>query len=345
MIAAFNPDIAHVRNIYHHLSPSILWELKARGVKVLYHLNDLKLICPAYNMVAHGAACELCQGGRFGHVVTSGCYEPKASAAVLAMEAYVHRWLGTYERCIHSFLAPSEFVKGQLAKNGFDLAKISVLPHFQELPAAPVQPPTPDAPVLYFGRLSKEKGVHDLLRAMAGLPQLRLQIAGDGPERSNLQLLAAELRLRNVQFLGHQQQVELQRLISAAQFTIFPSRAYETMGKAILESYACGRAVVASDLGSRREFVHEGKTGLLFPAGDVQKLRSAMSFLAERPALAAELGESGRKLVEAQHSPESHYAAMMRLYEQMSRSTEKKVATMALRKNPRLRVAFIGGRG
>ena len=64
MIEEFQPDVAHVRNIYHHLSPSILWELKAQGVPVMYHLNDFKLLCPSYNMVAHGRACERCHGGR-----------------------------------------------------------------------------------------------------------------------------------------------------------------------------------------------------------------------------------------------------------------------------------------
>src|ERR1700691_1847857 len=63
MIADFQPDIAHVRNIYHHLSPSILWELKARKVPVVYHLNDFKVLCPTYNFVAHGKACEACKGG------------------------------------------------------------------------------------------------------------------------------------------------------------------------------------------------------------------------------------------------------------------------------------------
>ena len=51
MIREFRPDVAHVRNIYHHLTPSILWELKAHGIPVLYHLNDFKLLCPSYNMV------------------------------------------------------------------------------------------------------------------------------------------------------------------------------------------------------------------------------------------------------------------------------------------------------
>src|ERR1022692_4141893 len=58
MLADFRPDVAHVRNIYHHLSPSILWELKAQKIPVIYHLNDFKLLCPSYNLVSQGVACE-----------------------------------------------------------------------------------------------------------------------------------------------------------------------------------------------------------------------------------------------------------------------------------------------
>ena len=66
---------------------------------------------------------------------------------------------------------------------------------------------------------------------------------------------------------------------------------------------------MASDLGSRRELVHEGATGVLFPAGDVAQLAGAISFLVERPQLAAEMGAAGRTLVTNQYSAEIHYAA------------------------------------
>src|SRR2546429_9641131 len=90
MITEFRPDVAHVRNIYHHLSPSILWELKKHGVPVIYHLNDFKLLCPSYNMVAHGRACEKCSGRKFWHVATEDCYTGgRRSALVLAAEAYI----------------------------------------------------------------------------------------------------------------------------------------------------------------------------------------------------------------------------------------------------------------
>ncbi len=343
MIAAFRPDVAHVRNIYHHLSPSILWELKAQGVPVLYHLNDFKLLCPSYNMVAKDHACEHCRGGQFWRVLTEGCYPgPAGAAVVLAAEAYFHKWAQTYQKCVDLFLAPSRFVKEKLVENGWDGKNIEVLPHFQRVPRELPPPPAGDAPVLYFGRLSTEKGLTDLLRAMKRLPRVRLRIAGDGPQREDLQRLAGELSLTNVEFVGHVGGDALDGLIAAARFTVLPSRAYETLGKTILESYAQGRAVVASDLGSRRELVEEGVTGLLYRPGDVEQLAGAISFLWDRPALALQMGAAGRERVRQQFTPEDHYAALSSLYQRLASRTQPQSVPSA---TPTLRVAFIGGRG
>src|ERR1039458_6081213 len=96
MIAEFRPDVAHVRNIYHHLSPSILWELKAQKVPVVYHLNDFKVLCASYNLVLRGEACEACKGGEFWHALKEKCYPGWSARMTLVAEAYVHKWLGTY---------------------------------------------------------------------------------------------------------------------------------------------------------------------------------------------------------------------------------------------------------
>jgi hypothetical protein len=96
IVKVFQPDIAHVRNIYHHLSPSILWELKEQRIPVIYHLNDFKLICPVYNMVTKGRACEQSCTGKYWKMLSKGCYEgPGSAATVLMAEAYVHHWIGT----------------------------------------------------------------------------------------------------------------------------------------------------------------------------------------------------------------------------------------------------------
>ena len=345
MIAEFRPDVAHVRNIYHHLTPSILWELKAQGVPVVYHLNDFKLLCPSYNLVSRGQVCERCRGGKFRHVMTEKCHAgPRGAALVLAAEAYFHKWLRTYEACVAVFLAPSHFVKGKLIEHGWPAGKIQVLSHFQRVSERSPNVPAPNAPVLYFGRLSAEKGVPDLLQAMARLPHLPLQIAGDGPQRRELEALAGKLNLQNVRFLGHVDRVALRDCIQASCFTVFPSHAYETLGKSILESYAEGRAVVASDLGSRRELVHEGETGVLFPPGDAARLASAVAQLAGNPQRTTEMGLAGRALVEREHAPESHYASLVRLYAGMRKSAALSANIVAAAPS-KPRVAFIGGRG
>ncbi|MGA9475558.1 MAG: glycosyltransferase family 4 protein, partial [Terriglobales bacterium] len=263
-IADFAPDLAHIRGIYHHLSPSILWELKSRGVPVLYHLNDFKILCPTYNMVADGKPCNACRGGAFHNVVTKGCYAgSRASASVLAAEAYLHKWFDTYQKCVDLFLAPSDFVRTKLIDHGLPVERIAVLPHFQELPGEN-QLSTDEGYLLYFGRLSPEKGVDDLLHALVQQPHIPVIIAGDGPERERLEALSHKLNLNRVLFSGHVGGEKLKKLIAGCSFSLFPSHAYETLGKSILESYAYARPVVASDLGSRPELVEHGVTGLLY---------------------------------------------------------------------------------
>src|SRR2546430_11028268 len=115
----------------------------------------------------------------------------------MAVEAYFHQCFQTYEGCVTRFLAPSQFVKHKLIANGWNAKKIDVLPHFQKLPEK-APPPNADAPILYFGRLSAEKGVADLVRAMERTRHIPLVIAGYGPERPSLQSPAQELKLTNV---------------------------------------------------------------------------------------------------------------------------------------------------
>ena len=367
-ITDFSPDLAHIRGIYHHLSPSILWELKSRGVPVLYHLNDFKILCPTYNMVAGGKACDACRGGAFYHVVTKGCYAGgRSSAAVLAVEGYLHKWLDTYQKCVDLFLAPSEFVRSELIDHGLPADRIAVLPHFQDLPAEN-QLSNDEGYLLYFGRLSPEKGVDDLLHAMVRQPHIPVIIAGDGPERARLEALSQNLNLSRVLFPGHVVGEKLKTLIAGCSFSLFPSHAYETLGKSILESYAYARPVIASDLGSRRELVEHGVTGLLYSPGDRDQLAHSIGFLFDRPDLTEKMGANGRARVRAKHDPEEHLQKMLEVYSRVMFSKKflsspaqasshpafaSHVSSVKTSRSkagePRparaVRVAFIGGRG
>jgi glycosyltransferase involved in cell wall biosynthesis len=350
MIREFRPDVAHIRGIYHHLSPSILWELRRQSIPVLYHLNDFKLLCPNYNLVSEGAPCEVCKRGAFRQAMRTRCYPGTAARATLVAEAYVHQWLGTYRKCVDLFLAPSNFVRDKFIEHGWPEERFEVLPHFQNL--HPMKKPPEDGPVLYFGRLSPEKGVEDLLRAMRQLPNLRLLIAGDGPQRDELKELTTSLCLGNVEFVGHVGPEERDRLIERSRFTVFPSHAYETFGKTILESYALGRPVIASDLGSRRELVRAGETGLLYRTGSIEGLAEAMRVLATKPEIAERLGRAGWETARSHYTPDEHDQKLMELYGQLLTNKRKQsrpaVAIsreQAEERSGKLRVAFIGGRG
>jgi glycosyltransferase involved in cell wall biosynthesis len=365
MIADFQPDIAHVRNIYHHLSPSILWELKKQRIPVVYHLNDFKLLCPSYNLVSQGEACEACKGGAFWHAPLAKCYPGFAARLALMAEAYLHRWLRTYRKCVDLFLAPSQFVRDKFVEHGWNSSRFKVLPHFQQ-----VHPLTPHTParhrsLLYFGRLSAEKGVDDLLRSMRKIPEMNLVVAGDGPQRAELQALTHSLQLSNVEFVGQVGPAQRDSLIAKSQFTVLPSHAYETLGKTILESYAEGRAVIASDAGSRRELVRDGETGLLYPTGDVNQLAGAIRLLGSQPELAQQMGRAGWELLRQRYTPEEHYEKLLASYDELvskktySRKNRRSVALVPTAEKPpwklktrgpsspprKLRVAFIGGRG
>jgi len=358
MIQDFRPDVAHVRNIYHHLSPSILWELKVQHVPVLLHINDFKVLCPSYNLVAGGEACEDCKSGAFWRALPSKCYPGVGARAALVAEAYTHRWMKTYEKCVDQFLAPSVFVRNKFVEHDWDAKKFEVLPHFQEVLTLPDPNGYRDGPVLYFGRLSAEKGVSDLVYAMRENPGLRLIVAGDGPKRKELERLSSLLGLDNVEFVGHVNAKERDALIARSRFTIMPSHAYETLGKTILESYALGRAVVASDRGSRRELVRDGQTGLLYSCGDIDQLAKRIRELASDPERAKRMGLAGREFVARQHTPEDHYQILMTIYQQLISKkairpmTEQfavptsEPRTFSLAPSaPSMRIAFIGGRG
>jgi glycosyltransferase involved in cell wall biosynthesis len=261
----------------------------------------------------------------------------------------LHSWLQTYQRCVDLFLAPTEFVRSKLISAGFPARQIEVLPHFQTLP--PEEQLVPEKGyILYFGRLSAEKGLDELLHAMARLPHIPLVIAGEGPERERLESLARDLNLTHVLFAGMVAGAKLEQLVAGCSFSVFPSHAYETLGKSILESYAWGRPVVASDLGSRREMVEPGVTGLLYPPGDLERLAEAIEFLFDRTNLIARMGVQSRRRLRTKHDPDRHLDALLEIYARMATRKRQTVAPAvpkpSLQPSPgRLRVAFIGGRG
>src|SRR5206468_11225404 len=156
-----------------------------------------------------------------------------------------------------------------------------------------------------------------------------LVIAGEGPERQRLESLVRELKLEKVLFAGMVGGAKLEQLIAGCCFSVFPSHAYETLGKSILESYAWGRPVVASDLGSRREMGEQGVTGFLYPAGDLKQLAEAIEFLFNRANLTARMGVESRRRLYTRHDPDRHLDALLEIYSRLATRNRQQATSPA----------------
>jgi glycosyltransferase involved in cell wall biosynthesis len=312
LLEAEAPDVAHLHNIYHQLSPSILPVLRERGLGVVLTVHDLKLVCPSYRMLAHGRPCERCLGGRFHHAAFQACHEgSRLNGALLGLEMYLHRFLRSYEDNVDLYLCPSRFYRDKLLEAGLPGRRLELLPYF--LDAAGYRPAGgAGEDLVYFGRLSPEKGLSTLIAALARLPRARLRVIGEGPERETLQRQAAPLGER-VRFTGFLAGEALHAAVRRARACVVPSEWYENFPVSVLESYALGRPVVAARIGGLPEMVRPGQTGWLFEPGNVESLVETLeeALSASNPT---EMGERCRAEVEAGFSPERFYEKLQRIY-------------------------------
>jgi len=307
-------DVAHLHNIAHQISPSILDSLRKAQVPAVQTLHDYKLICPTYTLMAGGKVCQRCLGGRYYHAVLQKCNKGSLTASLLnTVEMYTHRALGLYRRGIDLYLAPSRFLKNKLKEDGTLRTPVIYLPN--AIDAGQYRPRYDDDGYgLYFGRLSPEKGVHTLIRAMKGLPSIELRIIGEGLQGEELRRMVEEQNVTNVRFLGSLYGDELKKVLSGARYVVVPSECYENCPFSVLESFAMGKPVLGSAIGGIPELIDPGADGWLFRPGDSGDLREKIRQLDRDGRVRAAMGRRARQKVEQRFGLESHYRDLMGAY-------------------------------
>jgi teichuronic acid biosynthesis glycosyltransferase TuaC len=184
--------------------------------------------------------------------------------------------------------------------NGVDIAPLQT----------PVNRPVQLAPAieagkyfLFMGRLTRQKGVDVLLRALALLPRcdcVRLVVAGDGHEREALGKLVQDQGLgRCVEFVGRVDGAMKSYLFQNALATVVPSRTWETSPLVVRESYAAGRPVIASRHLGLADLINEGMTGRLVKPDSAEELAGVMREFMDKPQAADQMGENARRAVAA----------------------------------------------
>lgn len=311
----FRPDVAHLHNIAHQLSGSVIAALRRAGVPAVHTLHDYKLACPSYRRFRNGKPCDACRRYRFWNAVRYRCVLGSAPAsAVAAVETAAYRAMRLYEKGIALFHAPSRFLGGVMEGYGFPAERIVHFPYTLNLgeyePGA-----DDDGTFLFFGRLSHEKGLPVLLSAASRFPDARIVVAGEGPEREAMEREAKERSLGGVRFAGYLTGDDLRDAIRASRAVLLPSEYDDNSPLVIYESFAYGKPVIGAERGGIPEMVRPGETGLLFPPSDGEALAAAMKSLCDDPARARRMGTEARRRMETVYGPEVHLEKLLALYE------------------------------
>ena len=318
LIAEARPDLVHLHNIAHQLSPSILEPIKDAGLPVVQSLHDYKLTCPTYlHRTPEGEICERCKGGRYQQCVIHRCNANSLSMSVVnAVEASFHAARHSYDT-VDLFLCPSAFQYAKCLEFGVPAERLTLVPHF--VYASDYTPRfEPGDHALFAGRLSGEKGVATLLEAVAAVPGLRLVLAGEGPDRAALEARARQLNIADrVRFAGYLHGEDYESVWRDAAFLVLPSECYEVRPMVIHEAYARGKPVVTTRIGSIPEIVSEGVTGLLVKPGEATALAQSMAEMARDPRRRVEMGRAARQYAERELGPDRHWPALCAAYDRV----------------------------
>ncbi len=309
-------DIAYLLNIYNYMSPSIIHTFRARGIPVVMRLGDYNLQCPSYLFLRAGRPCTLCRKGSYWNGLRYCCVKGSMSASALRVLAmYVHRALNLYAG-VDAFVVPCDFMRRQLVQGGFPGERIHVI----RSPAVSETAATGSGQrrhILYFGRISPEKGLDTLIEAwsrLADAPELILAGRSYDGEQERLEKLLAPEHRGHVRFIGFQNSRDLGRLIDGALLTVVPSRWYDNAPLSVHESFLHATPVVAARIGGIPEQVQDGVTGMLFEPESVDGLRSALQdMLSDRERL-ERMGRSARGYVARECGIDLHAERLLDLF-------------------------------
>jgi len=136
-----------------------------------------------------------------------------------------------------------------------------------------------------------------------------------------LQLAAINQKIEVISRLSRE---NLYRLIKNARFLVWPSEGwYENFGLIAIEAFACGVPVLASRTGVMAEIVEDGRTGLLFEAGNPADLAAKVQWAWSHPKEMGEMGREARREYEAKYTAERNYELLMAIYDQATQNARR----------------------
>jgi len=307
LVEGFRPDVIHAHNTFALVSASVYWAAARAAVPVVQTLHNFRLLCVQAMFLREGRVCEDCLGRVPWPGVVRKCYRNSGlQSAALATMVGMHRTLGTYRQKVARYIALTDFCRAKFIEGGLPAARIAVKANFADIARFPE---SGRCGGLFVGRLSPEKGIDTLIGALRELPNITLDVIGDGPE---LQKVETHPQLNPAGWLPP---AGVQERMRRAAYLVMPSIWYENFPRTLVEAYANGLPVIASRLGALSELVDHGRTGLLFEPGDASDLARHLAWAEAFPRKMRAMGRNAREVYEKRFTPDRNYAQLMAIYQ------------------------------
>ena len=314
-IEDFKPDVIHVNNFQRQLSASIIKAANDKNIPVVFTAHDVQAICPAITMMDNDKnVCELCMRGKYLNCIKKSCNKgSKAKSIIGALEGYYYRSNDIYNKKINYIITPSEFYRTKFIEDGTKPEHVEAIHNFILASDYDVKTEIGDY-ALYFGRLSKEKGINNLIEAFAKCKDGKLYIAGEGPEKDNIEKFIKDNKLgKRVKLLGFLNKEQMTEQVRKARFIVVPSIWYENCPYSVMETLAIGKPVIGADIAGIPELVINNENGFTYKYDDVNELSDKMKILFEDESLVKKFSKKAKELSK-QYDKEEYYKKINRIY-------------------------------
>ena len=312
----FKPDIVHLNNFQRQLSASIIDPCIKRDIPIVFTAHDVQAICPAITMMdINKNICELCIKGKYRNCIKKKCIkESKLKSILGAIEGYYYRNHKIYTDKIDFIITPSSFVRNKFIEDGIDENKIVSIHNFIDIDMYNIDT-SDEGYALYFGRLSREKGVLNLIKAFSKLDKGLLYIAGEGPEKQYLKKIIKDNQLeKRVKLLGFLDNKEMKETIRKCKFVVVPSICNENCPYSIIEAQTIGKPVIGSNIGGIPELIENKKSGFIYEPYDINELSNKMKELFNNKAIVDEFCKETKRITTNKYSKENYYNDLEKIY-------------------------------
>ena len=313
-------DIAHLNNIHHYLTTSIIFALKKRKVPIIWTLHDYSVLCPNTTFISNDKICEKCKKHKYYNCIVNKCKKNSMLASIPAsLESFNNFLLNPY-KYVDYFICPSKFIYNKFLEFGFPSEKLLQAnnPYFidkndVELPQAANK----EDYIIFVGNLIKVKGIYTLIKAMKEIP-IKLYVLGDGEEMPNLKNYIETNKVENVVLLGRVNKNSVKEFIKNSLAIVQPSEWYENMPYSLIEAMINKKPIVGARIGGIPELVIDGITGYTFTPFNVEDLRNKILKMISDKTNMKKLGKNAKEHVLSHIRPENYYIKLEAIFNNLN---------------------------